>query len=237
MTVSSTSSVEFTIDTIVRRAMQMAGMLEPTQGTADPQWQQRSAMARDFLESDMQRLQGQGLLLKEVDFYEVTLVAAQAVYELESTTLDVVGYATYRKTGETTDLTIDPINRDEYFRTVNKDAAGRPTRYYAHKTIPFKVYVWPVPATADLGTLTFQRKRALATARDGNATPEFERAWNDYFMWILAHKLSVSAGIPLARCQYIKQQADIEFEIVSGNAKTQFAPGSFSLGHDTPWSR
>lgn len=236
MTVSSTSATELSVDQICRRAMQLAGLIEPAQGTDSPDWQAKSAMARDFLEADLEHLQTVGMFQRAVDFYEVTLTAATSTYTLPSATLDVFGAAMYQKTGETTQTAVTIVDRDYYQRITDKTAAGRPTVYYPARGQSVVVYVWPVPATADLGTVTFQRHKVLATATDGSATMDFERFWSEYFQWSLAHRLSLAAGIGLDRCRYFKSLADQALERAKSTSNQQFANTHIQIAHRTGWT-
>ena len=95
MTIDSTAAVDMDVDRIVRRAMQLAGLMTPQQGPDDPAWIAQSGMARDFLEADAEHLQSVGIMQRNVEFYDVDIVAGTATYALPSSTLDVLGVAMF----------------------------------------------------------------------------------------------------------------------------------------------
>ena len=76
--------------------------------------------------------------------FTLPLVAGQASYELETKVMDVNSLA-FRKVG-TTDISIARLNRDEYMDRPNKSTTSqRSTQYYFERTVPPRLYVWPVP--------------------------------------------------------------------------------------------
>lgn len=236
MTISTAATTELTIDVICRRAMQLAGLIEPQQGPDDPSWASKSAMARDFLEADVEYMQSVGLMTRAVELYSITMLTDVSTYALASTTLDVVGAAMFNSTGETTQTLVQIIDRDRYQRITDKSSSGRPTMYYPDRGSTVSVIVWPVPDSSNLGTLVVQRHKALATATDPTKTLDFERYWTEYFMWSLAHKLSVAAGLPIARVAYMRSQSDKALDRVMANSGRQRAASHFHIDHKTGWN-
>lgn len=219
----------------MRRAYQLAGLLDAGQGSDSPQWNVKSAMARDFLESDVESLQASGILVRAVDQYDLTLTADTNPYTAASGTLDLLGDAQYLPSGETDGwLPVMQMPREEYFTLVNKAIAGRPTRYYPQRGATFSIYFWPVPDSDNLGTVRFQRHRLLASATDGGATMDLERHWTEYFCWSLAHKLAVASSLPIERCGYLDSRAERYFKRAQAYSR-QRAPGQMHIDHRTGW--
>lgn len=233
MTVSSTLVQEFDVDTLCKRAMQLAGLLDATQGTDSPNWTARSSMARDFLEAEIEHWQTLGILQRARDFYALDIDAADGTYTLPSGTLDVFGVAMYKLDGEDTETPVEPQSQDEYQRITDKTTAGRPTSYYAHRGATIAFYLWPVPDAA--GTLTLQRHKLLTTAREGSATLDLERHWNEAIMWSLAHKLAVASGLPIDRCRYMQGEAKEAIARAKAVSTTDFADTYLFNAHRTGW--
>ncbi len=229
MTISATASIEMDVDRICKRALQLAGFLTPQQGPDDPAWISQSGMARDFLEADAEHLQAVGVLQRNVELYDLPLVAGTAVYELPSTTLDVLGVAMFQATGEDNATPVSMMDRDRYIRISDKTAEGRPTLYYPHKSAALSVYVWPVPT--DAGTLQLQRYKAVATSTNGTNTMDFERSWTQYFVWSLAYQLSVSKGAPAERLALLKSEANTALAQCTKSATQQLALRRTVLAH------
>ncbi len=233
MTVSSTLVQEFDVDTLCRRAMQLAGLLDATQGTDSPAWTARSAMARDFLEAEIEHWQTLGILTRAKDFYELDIVDGTATYTLPTSTVDVFGVAMFKLDGEDTEVPVEPMSQDEYQRLTDKTTEGSPRHYYAHRGTTITLYLWTVPD--ENGTLTLQRHKLLTTATEGAATLDLERHWNEAILWRLAHKLVVHAGQPIERCRYFAQEAQAAVARAKSVSTTDNADTYLYNGHRTGW--
>lgn len=200
MTAATTALIDLPIDTIVLRAYQLAGLLDHSASSAGPTWASRASMARDFLELDLQGLQARGYLVRSIEFYPLTLVAGTNPYTLPEVTFDLIGTATYLPAGSTAGEThISMIDAYGYQKISDKQSGGVPSVFYPHRAAAFQVYFWPVPDASSLGTVTFQRRRILATMRQGDKTIDCEAAWNEYFFYSLAHKLAMANTLPQAQ--------------------------------------
>lgn len=235
MTASSTVAQEFDIDRLVRRALQLAGLLDAAQGAASPNWTAWASMARDFLEADVEHLQTLGLLQRSKDFYEVETVAGTDSYTLASDTLDVFGVAMYRDSDDI-ETSVQPVDQDRYHRITDKTTPGAPTLYFAQRGASFVVRLWPVPDADNLGTLIFQRHGVLPTMTEGSATPAFERHWNEYFMYSLAHKLALHAGQPLQRAVAFEKLATVAMTRAKSASVGDYTDTYLRLAHRTGWT-
>lgn len=234
MTVSSTAAVEFDVDRVCQRAMQLAGLLDASQGTESPNWTERSAMARDFLEAEIEHLQTLGVLQRAREFYDLDVVEGTATYTLPSTTLDVFGVAMFAADGEDTQTSVEPLVQDGYQRLTDKTSEGRPTLYFVQRGTTSTLYLWPVPD--EDGTLTLQRHKLLTTATEGGSTTlDLERHWNEVLLWALAHKLAVAAGMSIDRCRYMQENAKKALERAKAISTADFADTHLRLSHRTGW--
>lgn len=209
--------------------MQLAGFLTPQQGPDDPAWVSQSGMARDFLEADAEHLQAVGTMQRNVEFYDITMVAGTTTYTLPAYAIDVLGVATYTPSGEDAATVVEAVDRDSYMRISDKTADGRPTLYYVHKSASLTLYVWPVPT--ETATLQVQLYSAVATSTDGSKSMDFERSWTQYFTWSLAYQLSVSKGIGADRLAVLKREADSALERCKQSSAQQFVPRQLFLAH------
>jgi hypothetical protein len=234
MTVNSTSTREFTIDGIVKLALQTAGLIPAGAPQSGTQWDNYSSQARDFLELEVDGLQAQGLLERAVALYDVTLVAGSSAYAMPSTTLSVVGDAMYLPPTSTSGQTVvKPMDRARYQLISDKDAQGTPSLYWAEQLAAVTVYLWPVPD--EDGTLTIQRHRLLADNDDGSKTPDLERYWAKYLVNAVAHWVAMSNGIGVSRLQYLKALAADDLAIAKAQAASA-TPGQVVCTHVSGWN-
>lgn len=234
MTANSTTTRELDINKIVLRAYQQAGLADAQQPMVGADWDAKAAMARDFLETMLDSLHAEGVFARSVDFYDVTVTAGTATYSLPSSTLDVVGDATFVETGGSTELVVRPASREEYHTLSRKDAQGTPHMYYLHRMATLQIYLYLTPNKA--GTLKLQRHRLLGDADDGSATLDLQRYWTEWAIWSLAHKLSAAAKHSVQRLAYLDAQAKYYLRKAKGYAH-QHVPNIATVRHSTQWSR
>ena len=197
MTASTNAAIDLPIDTIVLRAYQLAGLLDASAASSGPTWMSKASMARDFLEMDLQGISARGYLVRSLEFYQLALMADVNPYTLPATTFDLIGTATYLPAGQQSGETfVSMIDYYGYQKIADKLSHGVPSLFYPHRAAGFQVYLWPVPDASCLGTITFQRRRILATMREGDKTVDCEAAWNEYFLYSLAHKLALANTLP-----------------------------------------
>jgi hypothetical protein len=205
MTAATSAAIDLPIDTIVLRAYQLAGLLDHSASSAGPTWVSKASMARDFLELDLQGLQARGYLVRSLEFYPLLLVAGTNPYDLPPDTFDVIGTATFLPLGSTTGQTqIAMLDYYGYQKISDKQSFGIPTLFYPHRAATFQLFFWPVPNASSLGTVTLQRRRILATMREGDKTVDCEAAWNEYFLYSLAHKLAIANMLPSTQIQELR---------------------------------
>lgn len=234
MTVNSTSTREFTIDELVKLALQTAGLIPAGAPQSGTQWDNYSSQARDFLELEVDGLQAQGLLERAVALYDVTLIASTATYALPSTTLSVVGDAMYTPPSATSGQTVvKSMDRARYQLISDKTATGTPTLYWAEQLATVTLYLWPVPDAA--GTLAIQHHRLLADNNDGSKTPDLERYWAKYLVNAVAHSVAMSNGIGISRLQYMKALANADLAIAKAQSASA-TPGQVVCTHVSGWN-
>lgn len=242
MTISTSTTRRMTINKVVLRAGQMAGIWDAEQPMTGAKWTQTSSMARDFLQAIVDALTAQGVMARFVEFYTVQMVVGTFSYTLPSSVLDLVGDGAYLPAG--TDTTVVVVNgetivtsipREKWQRLSAKDADGNPTLYYPHKANDNLIaYVWPTPSEA--GRVRFQALKHIADTNDGNATLDLQIEWWEHIMDKLAYSLAKSSSMPMEDKAVLRSDAGLTRDQAKSSS-FQRQPNQFVLRHRTGWSR
>jgi len=208
MTVSASSTHEFEIDQLVFRAYNLAGLMGPYQQLDE----QRAAAARDLLELRLKSLEADGLSARTVDFYDLTLTAGEARYNMPSNVLQIVGNGMYIAADETdvenavSEQLVIRESRQEWHERASKSATGNPSHYYEHRAgVLVQARFWPIPEEA--GTVRFQVQRLFADATNGTDTLDLERPWQLCLAMYLAHDLALANNKSLDRVDRLEAKA------------------------------
>lgn len=236
MTINTSRTRELDINRITLRAYQLAGLINEAQGiSAD-----KGAFARDILGNIIDEMQSHGLRARAVEFRNLTLVAGQSAYTMDTDVLDVVGDAMYIDADEvdvdaaTSEVPIVMIGRDEWQLIPDKSATGRPTMMYVHRTgSPPEVRFWPTPDEA--GTVRFQIHILAANSNDSSKTMDVERVFTQYITWELAHHICLANSL-YNQARYYGEQARAKLEMCKAFA-AQRTPAQFVVRHRTGWHR
>ena len=237
MTISSVRTRELSIDQIVRRAWQVAGLFPPDGAVLT---EGQLSLGRDLLEALSDSLVTEGLFARTVDWYELPLEAGTHIYTMPDTTSDVVGTAMWIADGESLtqasgERQVKPIDRATYQTISAKSTSGQPTMYYMHRvTAPPQVYLWPIPS--ETATIRFQVQKLLADCDSGTATPDVERFWVRGIIWALAAEIASSQSLPGQTVVRLEGKAEALLQKARSYAN-QNVNIQFRLGHSTPWSR
>lgn len=240
MTISSTSGANLTIDTLVLRAYQMAGLMAAEQGRTGPTWTQKASLARDLLQTVLNELQTDGVMAHFVNAYTLTLVSGTYIYSMPAATVKVIEDGAYiaasetdisKASGETPVLQKD---RETWQRLSAKSATSRPTLFYVEESLePIRVFLWPIPDEA--GTIRFQLERTLADTTDGAATVDLPLYWTQFLIWELAHQLASAHSLDNATCGRLANTAAAKKERARAKGN-QHVPNRFYVDHRSAWS-
>lgn len=233
MAINPSSTRTFDIATIIRRAYQIAGLMNAVESTADPKWAANAEMAADFLDMGLKSLQSASIIEKHVALETTTITGGTGGYAVNTNVLGVLGNCMYATTGSDTQIPVVPIDREAWQAITVKTTTGVPARYWFDR-YNRQINLWPVPM--DNGTLTVQVHRLIA---DGNTTSydvELERHWTEYLVFDLAYKLSMANSLPLERVAFLKAQASDTRKAVDGYSKAS-EPTWFYCTHRTGWNR
>lgn len=200
MTVSASSSSEFQVDDLSRMAFLATGLLEA--GKQPPA--EDLAIARDFMNLELQALQAEGVILRTVERASLTLgtpdLGTVSTYTLPSDTIDV-RIDPNDQVGTIVDSTgneslVVNMTRAEYMDLANKTASvtARPGRAYVEKLAAVTVTLWPAPDATSL-TLKYARVRLLRDADTGGVTIDLARRWMKFIVYATAVHLGRAKSI------------------------------------------
>ena len=204
MTVASSATAEFTVDSIVRKAYILAGLMDVQEPASGVQWNARAAFARDMLEMLVKRLEAKGKLVRAREYFNVQLVAGQSEYPLPSSLMDVYEDGAFIPLGQPVDaavgeIPVKPIDLEQWQRLGTHGATSRPYFYLAYRAAdPITIRVWPTPTAADAGTIRFQVYRFLANSTGGTNTVDLERYWQLALTYMLAGIVAQAATLDTA---------------------------------------
>lgn len=204
MAVNSDDTRELNIGRLIQVAYQQAGLLDLNMNVTA----EMEVFGQDKLEIITDALVTEGGFVRNVAFYDLTTTKDKSTYTLPSNMLDLLDTASYLPSGGTgSETVLKKISRDEWIRIGNKTSDGRPNLYYAHrKAVPLEVRLWPVPDEA--ATIKFQYHKLSADSDDSTKVPDAGRHWNDYFVFRMAHDMSLAAGHEIQRVGYFRSLAD-----------------------------
>jgi hypothetical protein len=86
------------------------------------------------------------------------------------------------------------------------------------------------------GTVTYEHHMLVADVSLETDTLDFERHWQQFFIWELAHQLLFASGVALDRCSYANKRAQEKLETAKSYSRSH-QPLRFTVGHKTGWSR
>jgi hypothetical protein len=237
MTVSTSRATEMTVDQIVRRAWQMAGLMPVEEGTSGPSWAERSDFGRTMLDVILDGLQTEGAYARQVVLENTTLTAADYTYTMSDYVLDIVGDGMYIDASET-DLTkaagetlVRQISREQWHELGAKDSSGRPSQFFFDRSL-LEVKLWPIPDEA--GTIRFQIHKFTTDSLEGGATLELRPYWYRYLIWELAHYIATAQGLSDQRCSRYEKRAK-EYKNRARAYANQNVNIQMRVAHDTPW--
>ena len=153
MTIAATRTRELDINTIVKRAMQQAGMMEPSGNTSDPLFGPRREMALDMLDTICKDIQTSAVIARHVILQSAAVTSGSNTVTLSTNTMALMGsVAMFKETGQNVEIPVRIVGLDDYMQITDKTASGWPSiGYHARQAAP-TITLWPVPDRN--GTLT-----------------------------------------------------------------------------------
>lgn len=207
MATSSTSTFDLPRDRMIRRALQLAQVLEASQ--------QPSAddidLGADLLQIELLELQADGANVIQTTRTTLDLVDGTAEYTLPSDTFDVQidgnNFAGTIVASTGTETPLRAISRLDYLSIPDKDVEATPTLVFVERLVDqVKVCFWPVP---DDSTLDY-RYAQIRLARDsspGTVTMDASRRWQKALTFALAYQLSITKSADPRTRDELKREA------------------------------
>lgn len=206
MTVSANTDFELSRDSLLRRACQLAGLLEASQYMNGDD----TSLAADLLGLEILSLQAEGILVTHVERATLALTAGVAEYTLPAGTLDValgpdnaIGTVYISGGAETP---VAAIARGDYMALSVKDTEGTPTMAFVERQASVKVVLWPVPSVNM--TMRYARQRLPRDTDTGAVTLDFARRWQKAIVFSLAYQLGLAKQAPLSRVKFLFDEAE-----------------------------
>lgn len=166
----------------------------------------------------LSRWSNQGVNLWAVDLQTVTLIQAQATYDVPLNTVTMLD--TYIEidngSGQPIDRIILPVSRTEYASYPNKEQQGFPTTYWFDRLINPNptVTLWPVPDGTSAQYLKYYRVVQLQDANlQSGQTVEIPYLWMEAFVNGLAMRLAMIWAPE--RAALMKPMADEAYDIAA----------------------
>lgn len=209
MTVSTTPSIEFSRDRLLRLALQTTGAFQPSD-TIDPA---RIQQAADMLELELDSLQLEGRNLRAVERTTLDLIDGTQEYTLPADTLGVVVdqngvCGTIIPTTNGNETIVTSMSLSEYMTISTKALANsvNPARCFIERKATVKLVFWPIP-NSSTAKFRYSRIKFLASAGNGANTLDVPRPWQDYLMYAVAERMVYPLGLPLDRAQALGAKA------------------------------
>lgn len=231
MTVSASTGREQTVGKLLRRAFQLAGLLEASQqlSAADRE------LARSCLEDILDDTENMGRpIMRARDFATVTLASGTYAYTLASTVVDVIGDGMFIAADESdpaaAEISVQAATMQEWHMLSAKSATGEPSLYWADRSANAIVLrYWPVPsADEDGATIRHIVHRRLSDADDDASTVDLETSWMAWLKWELASYIA-SAKSMSAESERLHRRANEKLVLAKqkggerGNTRFRFS--------------
>lgn len=239
MTVNASNTREFNIDQLIKRAMQLGGVMALEQVATGSQWNAKAEFGRDQLDLIIDKMPNQGIIVRQEEFYTLTLPVSSDYggeddpIDLPNDTVDVLGVAMYRETSTSSEQQVHPIDWETWQKSTDKETAGSPTRYHVKRAGTVQLFLLPVPNVAN-ATLRIRRVKLLADSDVGSDTLDIERHWLDYLQFELAWRYSLQSSMPPANRAELRSSAMEAKQQALAIAKQQL-PSFMELEHGTRW--
>lgn len=173
--------------------------------------QEHMESARMATNMMLARWANQGVNLWAVDLITTPLVAGQATYDVDPSTVMILDAYT---TAGGPDRIIMPISRTEYASYPNKAQQGFPTSFWFDRLTSPTVTLWPVPDGSSATTLKYYRVRRIQDANlQGGQQVEVPYRWLEAMSDGLAYRLARIWNPQIAPA--MKVQADESYQIAA----------------------
>lgn len=190
MALNSTSNFELSVDSLLRRALQLAGVLDAT-GTGDAD---DLAMGRDFLGMEMDALQAEGIVLRKTERTTLPIVAGTSAYTLDADTIGVlIGQDNVAGTivnSSNFETRVTAITQMDWVANISDktSTSSQPTWVVIERQATVNLTFHPIPDTNV--TFRYAKVRLPRDSDPGNATLDQARRWQKALCYACAWQLA-----------------------------------------------
>ena len=211
MTISANSSFNPTVDSILRMALQLAGVLPLGRNPSA----QELGHARDHLNASAKSMAAKGAQFTQLERKTLPLVAGTSEYTLDADTIEIEFPMSIQATtsGNVSDTWIEAMVYDEWQKLSNKTFQATPTSCYVEKAALVTLVFWPVPDQAF--TLKYRRQRLMRDF-DSGTTPDSTQRWIDAWIYTAAHKMAMIASLPQSTIANLKSEREQAVKLAQG---------------------
>lgn len=202
----------------------------------------QGAWTRDLLDLALAELATEGINCAAVELYNLPLISDVVVYDLPAYTFSVVDSGMWIPVGQPVSLSmveipVRPVSREMWHEVSAKAAEGPPRIFWTERAAEsVRVHLWPKPGLGeDKSTIRFQLHTMAPDSTDAAKNVALENFWNSYLVHRLAKDVALGQSMPLARVQYLGEEADKKLERAKGYAKQGVSQQIINM-HSTPWS-
>jgi hypothetical protein len=208
MTIASTPSTPLPINDLILLAYKRAGVLPVEATTSGANMSAKLSHGKSLLDLILNALAVEGFNARQMDFYDLSVVAGTSSYTLTDTVLDVIEQGMFKETGGTTELVVNQIPLAVWQTLTDKTTeSAKPQLYVVFRDGATPVVnLWPVPTAA--GTLRFKVVRLLGNNQTGTNSVDLQRYWEDGLVWMLAYYIAVDSSMPAERVMMLQQTAE-----------------------------
>lgn len=242
MTVADTRGTEMTSASLMETAYKAAGIHDAAWSSSDGGYAADADLGLTLLDVLTKEWQTHGLIVRNVEFYDLTLTQGTYKYDMPDYTLDVVNDGMFfdstvtdpeKATGETL---VRQISQDHWHRLSDKESEGRPYQFMVYRTVrPVQVWLHNIPD--DTGsTIRFRVQRQMTDSSIADKTLEFDTFWYNAIISELGARLARAKNFPSTRVMDLRGAAKAALDLAVSFAN-QRGDTQMIVRHPTPWSR
>jgi hypothetical protein len=207
----STYSFNLTADQMVKKALQLTGVL----GLGRTPKPEHIQDGREILSEILKTLQARGTTLTQMVRSTLTLIPGQASYVLPSNVIDIEAEPTMvQQPGTTTETWVDRMSYSDWRIISDKSVSGLPTRVFVEMGQIVTAFFWSVPDQAY--TWNYRAFQLLPDMTTGGQLTELTQRWMGALTWRLAYWLTFPLNVPQARRSELMTEAEKQEAIVMG---------------------
>jgi hypothetical protein len=152
------------------------------------------ALGSDLLNMALKALQNEGIMLSKLERTTTTLVAGQAQYATDASTLDIDGGTPYVTNSLGVDIPLVMISRAQYMELTLKSVQSQPTQMYVEKGTSVSFFLYPIP-DGNWVSVTYPRIKLLTDMDSGGVTTGLPSKYLDTVTLLVASRLAFHHGL------------------------------------------